>query len=90
MNVTRDDGRSGPPQERLQEMSFLEHLDDLRRVLIQSLIAVAVFTFGCWFLSEWILNLLIRDLPVESLYFTSPIEAFMVRMRVSFVLGDVK
>ncbi|MEJ2721283.1 MAG: twin-arginine translocase subunit TatC, partial [bacterium] len=33
------------------------------------------------------LDLLIADLPVESLYFMSPIEAFMVRVKISFVLG---
>jgi sec-independent protein translocase protein TatC len=41
----------------------------------------------CWFFSGHILDLLIADLPVESLYFLTPIEAFMVRVKISFVLG---
>jgi sec-independent protein translocase protein TatC len=73
--------------EQLKEMSFIGHLDELRRVIIQSLIVVLVLSAGCWFLSGLILDILVKDLPVDSLYFTSPIEAFMIRMKVSLVLG---
>jgi sec-independent protein translocase protein TatC len=78
------------PKEKgkpLKEMSFLDHLGDLRSVLVQSLVAFFSLSIICWFFSGWILDLLIRDLPVESLYFLSPIEAFMVRLKISFVLG---
>ena len=68
-------------------MSIFEHLDDFRKVLIHSLIAVFSCTVICWFFSRYILDLLIHDLPVDSLYFTAPIEAFMVRMKISLVLG---
>lgn len=71
----------------LKEMSFIGHLTDLRRVIIQSLIVLLVFTISCWFFSGRILDLLVKDLPVDSLYFSSPIEAFMVRMKISLVLG---
>jgi sec-independent protein translocase protein TatC len=73
--------------EKLKEMSFLGHLEELRRVIIQSLIVVLAFVIVCWFFSARILDLLIRDLPVDSLYFTSPLEAFMIRMKISLVLG---
>jgi len=73
--------------EQLKEMSFIGHLDELRRAIIQSLIVVLVLSAGCWFLSGMILDILVKDLPVDSLYFTSPIEAFMIRMKVSLVLG---
>ncbi|UCG50403.1 MAG: twin-arginine translocase subunit TatC [Candidatus Latescibacterota bacterium] len=73
--------------EDLKEMSFLEHLGDLRKLIIQSLVLFFVLSIICWFLSGRILDLLISDLPVDSLYFLSPIEAFMVRMKISFVLG---
>ena len=85
MKTLEDTTKDGT--EQLKEMPFLSHLEDLRRVLIQSLIAIAVLTAGCWFLSKWILNLLIKDLPVDSLYFLSPLEAFMVRMKISLVAG---
>jgi sec-independent protein translocase protein TatC len=73
--------------EQLKEMSFIGHLDELRRVIIQSLVVVLALSAGCWFVSGRILDILVKDLPVESLYFTSPIEAFMIRMKVSLVLG---
>jgi len=75
------------PNEALEEKSFIGHLDDLRAVLIQSLVALLAASIVCWFFSGRILDLLVRDLPVNSLYFQSPIEAFMVRMKISFVLG---
>ncbi len=68
-------------------MSFFEHLGDLRSVILQSLIAVLLLTISCWFFSGSILDLLIKDLPVQSLYFNSPLGAFMIRLRVSLVLG---
>lgn len=73
--------------EKLEEMSFLAHLDALRSTLVHSAIVVVGAMIVCWFFSERILHILIRDLPVESLYFTSPIEAFMARLKVSAVLG---
>lgn len=73
--------------ESLKEMPFLRHLDDLRKVLIHSLIVIALLIAICWFFSKGILNLLIRDLPVDSLYFLTPIEAFMVRVKISSVVG---
>jgi sec-independent protein translocase protein TatC len=70
-----------------KEMSFLEHLGELRSVIIQSLVVLLVVSIVCWFFSGRILELLLEDLPLDSLYFHSPIEAFMVRMKISFVLG---
>jgi len=68
-------------------MSFLDHLTDLRKVLIHSFAAFFVLSIVCWFFSGALLNLLIRDLPVDSLYYSTPIEAFMTRLKVSFILG---
>ena len=78
---------SARQKEILREMSFLEHLDDLRGVLIQSAIAFLLATIGCWFLSGRIIDLLIEDLVVEQLIFYAPAEAFMARVKISLVLG---
>jgi sec-independent protein translocase protein TatC len=77
---------AGGPVE-LKEMSFLDHLDELRSVVIQSLLVFFVLSVVCWFFSARLLEILLNDLPLESLYFHSPIEAFMARLKVSFVLG---
>jgi len=74
-------------QEDPKEMSFLEHLEELRSVLIQSLVVFLVLSIVCWFFSGSILDLLLTDLPLESLYFHTPLEAFMTRLKVSFILG---
>jgi sec-independent protein translocase protein TatC len=70
-----------------KEMSFLDHLDELRTVLIQSAAAFAILMVISWFFSGRILDLLVRPLPVESLYFQSPTEAFVVRVRISLAAG---
>ena len=51
----------------LREMPFLEHLEDLRGVLIHSLVAFLLTSIVCWFASERVLDFLIRDLPVGPL-----------------------
>ena len=74
-------------KELLREMSFLEHLEDLRGVLIQSTIVFLVCAVGCWFFSGQILDFLIDDLAVKQLNFFAPAEAFMVRLKISMVVG---
>lgn len=76
---------SAKKKEILREMSFLEHLEDLRGVLVQSAVVYLVAVVGCWFLSGRILELLIGDLPVGKLVFFAPAEAFMARMKISLV-----
>lgn len=68
-------------------MSFLEHLDELRGVLVQSIVAVVLCALGTWLVSGRILDMLLADLPVEQLNFFAPSEAFMVRLKLSLVLG---
>jgi sec-independent protein translocase protein TatC len=70
-----------------KEMSFLDHLEELRSTIVQSFIVFFIFSVICWFFSGRIMDLLIADLPVDSLYFYSPLEAFMVRLKISFVIG---
>ncbi|HLE61743.1 MAG TPA: twin-arginine translocase subunit TatC, partial [Pyrinomonadaceae bacterium] len=53
----------GTEEELGGQMSFLEHLDELRRRLIHSIIFVFIATTGCWFISDRIYNFL--AIPVE-------------------------
>jgi len=59
------------------QMSFLEHLDELRKRIVYSAVFIVLAFFGCWFVSQYIYNFLSvpirralseaarRDLPVQ-------------------------
>src|ERR1043166_2050535 len=61
------------------QMSFLEHLDELRKRLVNSVIIIVIFFMACWFVSDRIYNFLSvpirralseaarRDLPVSGM-----------------------
>jgi sec-independent protein translocase protein TatC len=78
LETGEDDGASDEPQPGAQ-MSFLEHLDELRRRLIRSIAFVMVALVGCWFVSDHIYNFLAvpvrralaeaqrREVPLEGL-----------------------
>ena len=68
-------------------MGFLDHLEELRSVIIASLVAWIGLSLILWFLSRRVLDFLLLDLPVDNLYFHAPVEAFMVRLKLSFILG---
>jgi sec-independent protein translocase protein TatC len=74
-------------KKHLREMGLFDHLEELRSGLIASFVAWFASSVVIWFFSAQILDFLIRNLPVKNLYFYSPVEAFMIRMKLSFVLG---
>ncbi|KPJ59553.1 MAG: hypothetical protein AMJ46_10565 [Latescibacteria bacterium DG_63] len=78
----RDEEKQGSEE---REMPFLEHLEELRRVVIDSLIAVAVVSVGCWFVSGMAVDLLV--VPIGKAVFIGPAEAFTVRLKLAVVLG---
>ena len=65
--------------ERGGQMSFLEHLDELRKRLVNSVIIIVIAFFVCWFFSDKIYNFLSvpirralseasrRDLPISGI-----------------------
>src|SRR5437764_8368041 len=60
-----DRGRGPDGEAQLGgQMSFLEHLDELRRRLIRSIIFVFVAFLLCWFVSDRIYNFLARPVRV--------------------------
>jgi sec-independent protein translocase protein TatC len=77
-----DESRQGSEDK---EMPFLQHLEELRRVVIDSLIAVAIFAAGFWFLSGRVVDLLVA--PIGRAVFIGPAEAFSVRLKLAIVLG---
>ncbi|MDH5628064.1 MAG: twin-arginine translocase subunit TatC, partial [Candidatus Krumholzibacteria bacterium] len=75
--------------EILREMSFWDHLGELRSVLVSSLILLLGLSIVAWFFSGPIMEWLVADVPVEHLAFLAPSEAFMTRMKLSFILGGL-
>ena len=70
------------------KMTFLEHLDELRKRILWSAIAVAVAFVGCWIFREPIFEFLavpIKNSGIEKLTFIKPTEPFTIYLKVSFV-----
>jgi sec-independent protein translocase protein TatC len=68
-------------------MGLLDHLNELRAVLIQSGIAIAAATILCWFWSGDLLDIMVLPIRDEGVYFTAPNEAFMVRLKLAGAVG---
>ena len=78
-------GRKSP-----DSMTFLEHLEDLRKRIFYSFIAVFLAVLPAWFFSKELYNILARPvtqfLPADkSLVFTKLTAPFMLYMKVSFL-----
>ncbi len=76
-----------PRRERLREMGFLEHIDELRGVITASVLVFLAFSAAYFCFSGTILEWMVRDVPVDHFIFQSPSEAFMVRTKLSLILG---
>ena len=82
-------------RQELPGMSFLEHLEELRRRIIYSLIAVAVtFFLGWWkaerifaFMQNPIMEALHRHNLDEKLVYTNPTDPFNMYLKVGFIAG---
>ena len=76
-------------------MSFLEHLEELRRRIIYSLIAVTVAFFACWryaesisdFLQRPIMSALHHNRMSEKPVSLNPTEPFNLYLKVAFLAG---
>jgi sec-independent protein translocase protein TatC len=75
------DSQAGEP------MGLLDHLGELRSVLIQSFAAALLATLLCWFWSARLLDLLIQPIQDQGVYFTAPNEAFLTRLKISAAVG---
>lgn len=86
---------ASPSNEAMPAMSFLEHLEELRRRLIYSIIAVAVGFFACWGYAENIFGLMQRPIMealkrnglTEKLVYLSPTEPFNLYLKIGFMAG---
>jgi sec-independent protein translocase protein TatC len=89
-------------QELSGQMSFLDHLEELRKRIINSLIAVGVALAVCWTFADYLFKAVQRPIlkaGVSSLVVSSPTEGFNLELKLAlmaavflaspFVLGQV-
>ncbi|MDP8206288.1 MAG: twin-arginine translocase subunit TatC [Candidatus Electryonea clarkiae] len=73
-----------------KEMTFLDHLDELRKSLMRALAGLAVGVIACYFVSQYIQDFIIgffRDQEGIQLALLAPTEGFVVRLKISLVAG---
>ncbi len=75
------------PAPRAKEMPFLEHLEELRRAIIDSLWGIVIGSMAGWFVAPRLTEFLIR--PAGQLVFLGPADALNLRMKVAFFVGLV-
>src|SRR5215212_3766092 len=80
------------PEAELPKMSFLDHLEELRKRLLVSLIAAAVGFAACWAFAERIFAELQKPLaqflaPGDKLAYTRLTAPFFLYMKVAFFAG---
>ena len=80
------------PESELPKMGFLDHLEELRRRLLISVIAVIVGFLACWTFAETIFGYLQAPLtrflpPGDKLAFTRLTAPFFLYMKVAFFAG---
>ena len=94
--MTEADYQSAPqaedPERDLQKMSFLEHLEELRKRLLFSFIAIGVGFAVCWHWADlifaWLQAPLTRFLPHgDTLAYTRLTGPFFLYMKVAFFAG---
>lgn len=73
------------------EMSIVEHLEDLRKVLIISIIATFILAVVAYFFSDNILAVLLNPLTSigQKIFFTGVTEAIYVKIKLSFFAGFI-
>ena len=73
------------------KMSFLEHLDELRRRLLRSVISLFLgFLIACFFLPqlfEFVMNPIQQLIPGGKLIYTEPTEAFALYIKIAVITG---
>jgi sec-independent protein translocase protein TatC len=86
---------AGQPQESMRAMSFLEHLEELRRRIVWSIAAVVVGFLACWkyadriyyYMQLPIMDALRRNGMPEKLVYLNPTEPFNLYLKVAFLAG---
>jgi sec-independent protein translocase protein TatC len=86
--------KTDPEQEEQEQqgelhgqMSFLDHLEELRTRIIRSLIAIAVAFFACWTFADDIFNIVSRPILQANvpLNMMNPTEGFNLQLKMALI-----
>ncbi len=80
------------PLEELPRMSLMEHLEELRKRILRSLLALVVGFLACWAFARPIAEFLARPIYAilpegERLVFLGPTDAFILYVKVALLAG---
>jgi sec-independent protein translocase protein TatC len=92
LDPDRDDEFEGDEQEAGGKMSFLEHLDELRRRIVYAVLALAAGFIVCCFFIGQIFDFIMRPMqlllpPGGTLVYTDPSEAFVLYIKIAAIAG---
>src|ERR1700685_4295107 len=84
-----------PAQDPMPAMSFLDHLEELRRRIVYSIIAIAVGFFACWGYAEkivgWmqkpIMEALRKNGMPQTLVYLNPTDPFNLYLKIGALAG---
>jgi sec-independent protein translocase protein TatC len=84
--------RSGNSSEELTRMTILEHLEELRKRIMWSIVAIIAGFLLCWYWAQplfaWMAVPITQFLPAgEKLAFTGLVDPFMLYMKVALLAG---
>jgi len=83
------------PGRELPTMGFLEHLEELRKRIVYSLVAIIIAFFGCWFAAPRLVGIMqapiikvLRDShQSEKLVYQHPVDPFNLYVKTAGVAG---
>jgi sec-independent protein translocase protein TatC len=84
----KEDKREKKKKINEKKMSFIEHLEELRWVLIKSIASVIIFSIVSYIFSEQLVNFLIAPYPF-TLIALGPADAFMLRINLSITTAVI-
>ena len=95
MSETAATPLSKPAQDEMPTMGFLEHLEELRRRIVYSIIAVVIGFFACWtfasrlvgIMQHPIVEVLHKHQLPEKLVYLNPVDPFNLYLKVAGVAG---
>ncbi len=84
-----------PKHDSMPTMGFLDHLEELRRRLVYSIVAVAVGFFACWGFREKIYAIMQKPIMdalkanglTEKLVYLNPIDPFNLYLKIAALAG---